>query len=388
VIIVFTSLIGSICLALTINNKNNGHFGYKFKLLFILFLVGVPPLFLINLGSIYSDLISDIFVLMSHIVAIMTIVFTSLYFESSFFLDRSLLLKFKLTLVAVLIMALMMDILFLTDNLLIIFFFAELSLLPLGFLMMKDSTIFWRSFSESLYENKRPLSLYYLIFFTIASGGIGLMGIVLTYFSFGTLSISNLIAFDYGPFSGDQLYLISFTLLTLLVWVSIKVPLAPVHIWLPKAHVEGSTESSMLLAGIILKITTYVLIRLSQIPTFLTLFNDYRPFFLSIAATTAILGAFGSLLTTDMKRITAYSSVSHMGIILSAGFFLTSSSLSLPPYIILLMTHTIVSTAMFMMIGCIYKSRLSFFVSRNRLTYGGLCNVLPAFFSFWRYYIF
>jgi len=158
--------------------------------------------------------------------------------------------------------------------------------------------------------------------------------------------------------------------------------LAPVHIWLPKAHVEGSTESSMLLAGIILKITVYILIRLVAFPFFIPFFIEFKSFFLSIAVLTSLIGAFGALLTTDLKRIVAYSSVSHMGIIMSAGFFIISSPLSLFPFIVLLLTHTIVSTAMFMMVGCIYKSRFVNFISRNKLVYGGLLYIFPSFFLF------
>jgi NADH-quinone oxidoreductase subunit M len=382
-VMVFSTLIVAIGLALTISNRKDEYSYLEFKLDFILLLIGFPPLVLISLGTFYCDLISDIFVLMSHIVSFMTIVFTVLYFDLTYYYDKKNFDRFKLTLLAVLVMTFMMDILFFTNNLLLIFFLSELSLLPLGFLMMKDSTIFWRAFNEFFYENKRPFAFYYLIFFTIVSGGIGLLGIILIYFSFGTLNFYYLNVFSEHWFKYQEYsYIATFTFFTLLLWIAIKVPMSPVHIWLPKAHVEGSTESSMLLAGIILKITTYVLIRLSQIPFFVPLFDTYRPFLLSIAVTTALSGAFGSLLTTDMKRITAYSSVSHMGIILSAGFFLTASSIALPSYIILLMTHTVISTAMFMMIGCIYKTRLSFFVSRNRLAYGGLCNILPVFFLF------
>jgi NADH-quinone oxidoreductase subunit M len=138
----------------------------------------------------------------------------------------------------------------------------------------------------------------------------------------------------------------------------------------------------MLLAGIILKITVYILIRVISLPFFVPLFVEFKPFFLSVSVITALVGAFGALLTTDLKRIVAYSSVSHMGIIMSAGFFIVSNPISLYPFIVLLLTHTIVSTAMFMMVGCIYKSRYVSFISRNKLTYGGLLYIFPNFFLF------
>jgi len=344
------------------------------------------------------DFISIIFLFMSHIVSFMVIIFSSLYFDlNSIRSDLKILNSFKLTINCVLLMTIMMDTLFLTDNILIIFFLAELSLIPLALLMLKDSTIFWRQKSEICYENKRPLALFYLIFFTIASGGFGFIGILLLYFLFGTFSLSKLQLLDFTNISFVSLPFINFndvlfssystsalllSFVCIMFWISVKVPLAPVHVWLPKAHVEGSTESSMLLAGIILKVTVYILIRLTNIPIFLILLENYRPFLLAIAATTAVLGAFGSLLTTDMKRITAYSSVSHMGIILSAGFYIGSISISFTPFIILLLTHTIVSTAMFMMIGCIYKSRFGTFISRNRLSYSGFMFLYPTYFLF------
>jgi len=143
----------------------------------------------------------------------------------------------------------------------------------------------------------------------------------------------------------------------------------------------------MLLAGIILKITVYILIRVLSFPFFMPLFDEFKAFFLSIAILTALVGAFGALLTTDLKRIVAYSSVSHMGIIMSAGFFIISSPVAFYPFIVLLLTHTVVSTAMFMMVGCIYKSRYVSFLSRNKLVYGGLLYMFPNFFFVWNYYI-
>lgn len=369
------------------------------------------------------DQLSVIFIFMVHVVAIMTISFSYLYFSPSLSSYRKAvrdLEVFKLSVFCVLAMSFFLDILFLTTNLVVMFILAELTLLPLSFLMLKDNTVFWRSgferfsffknsfspnsYLEEKFESKRPLAFYYLIFFTIVSGGLGLFGISLIYLIFGTTSIpvlsslvlskdflnfisiawieNNFIYLDNFNFFYVDWWLVVVSLFLIIFWISVKVPLAPVHIWLPKAHVEGSTESSMLLAGIILKITVYILIRLLAFPFFIPFFIDFKSFFLSIAVLTAVVGAFGALLTTDLKRIVAYSSVSHMGIIMSAGFFIVSSPLSLFPFIVLLLTHTIVSTAMFMMVGCIYKSRFSNFISRNKLVYGGLLYIFPSFFLF------
>src|SRR3546814_12093076 len=91
-----------------------------------------------------------------------------------------------------------------------------------------------------------------------------------------------------------------------------------------------------------------------------------------MAFTSDIFVDVGALSTIDLKRLWAYSLVSHMGIILVSGFLISFSSFALQPYIILLMTHTIFSTSMFFVVGCLYKLRLKNVLSRNRLTYSGL----------------
>lgn len=165
------------------------------------------------------DHLSIIFILMVHVVALMTLAFSSLYFiVGNYRQSVRDLESFKIAIFAVLIMSFFLDILFLTTNLVVMFILAELTLLPLSFLMLKDGTVFWRSsferfgllnkvnpnksssplndnfvsVGESQFENKRPLAFYYLIFFTIISGGVGLFGISLIYLNFGTTSLVTL----------------------------------------------------------------------------------------------------------------------------------------------------------------------------------------------------
>jgi NADH-quinone oxidoreductase subunit M len=334
------------------------------------------------------DSLSILFVFMVHVVDGLTLAFLLLYYHTTTLQSRE---SLSLYVWSVFLMTIILDCLFLSTNFLIMFFIAEFSLFPLSFLLLKENTIFWRSNSyteENLFENKRPLAFYYLVLFTVVSGGLGAFGLIVIYLFFGDLSfifLSNLAISDClnllgFTFSSEELISLHLSVFFLLLWISVKVPLVPIHIWLPKAHVEGSTESSMLLAGIILKITTYVIIRLSNCWFFSYFFSLFESFFLTMAVTTAVFGALGALSTIDLKRLAAYSSVSHMGIIMLAGFLLTTSSFSLQPYLILLMTHTFISTTMFLTIGCIYKLRLKNVISRNRLTYSGLLFVYPYFF--------
>lgn len=206
--------------------------------------------------------------MMAHIVAIMTILFAALYSGGVVYRAAARDLEaFKLVLFSVLLMTFLLDILFLTTNLVIMFILAELTLLPLSFLMLKDNTVFWRSkfvrFSplanetgvESHFENKRPLAFYYLIFFTIVSGGLGLFGIALLYLTFGTTSLVTLSAlevsrsvldlitvswlgsvgelnstdFFFSSLFSDYLNVMA-ALFLVVFWIAVKVPLAPVHI--------------------------------------------------------------------------------------------------------------------------------------------------------------
>lgn len=336
-----------------------------------------------------SDNLSILFIFMVHFVDFLTLVFLLLYYNPT---TQQSAESMRVHVWAIFVMTALLDVLFLSTNFLVMFVAAEFSLFPLSFLLLKENTIFWRSVhtesEETAFENKRPLAFYYLALFTVISGGLGMIGLVILYLFFGDLSFigfKNFFNFGQLDFfsvtvASEELLAIHLALFFILFWIVVKVPLAPVHVWLPKAHVEGSTESSMLLAGIVLKITTYILIRLSGSWFFAYFFFPFESFFLTMAVTTAIFGALGALSTVDLKRLAAYSSVSHMGIILVSGFLISFSSFALQPYVILLMTHTIISTSMFFIIGCIYKLRLKNIISRNRLTYSGLLFIYPYYF--------
>lgn len=218
------------------------------------------------------DSLSVLFVFMVHVVDGLTLVFLLLYYHPTTVQAKE---SARLYLWAIFLMTVILDCLFFSTNLLVMFFVAEFSLFPLSFLLLKENTIFWRSkdsFCEESFESKRPLAFYYLALFTVVSGGLGLIGLIIFFIFFGDLSFvsfKNLFVFDQmnfftTTFGFEEVVSLHLAVFLVLLWVAVKVPLVPVHVWLPKAHVEGSTESSMLLAGIILKITTYIIIRLSE----------------------------------------------------------------------------------------------------------------------------
>jgi len=159
----------------------------------------------------------------------------------------------------------------------------------------------------------------------------------------------------------------------------IKVPMIPFHIWLPEAHVEAPTAGSVILAGILLKMGTYGLIRYS-----LCLFPYASVFFspciyvLSILA--VIYGSLTTLRQTDLKKIIAYSSIAHMGFvtigIFSFNFYAIEGSL------LIMLSHGFVSSALFLCIGILYDKHHTRIIKY----YSGLCQIMPLYTFFFIFF--
>jgi proton-translocating NADH-quinone oxidoreductase chain M len=164
----------------------------------------------------------------------------------------------------------------------------------------------------------------------------------------------------------------------LILWLSfffafcIKVPLFPFHIWLPEAHVEAPTVGSVILAGVLLKLGTYGLLRF-VIP----LFCDATYFFLPFVYTLCILGIVYTCCSTirqvDLKKVIAYASVSHMSFVI-LGLF-TSNLQGICGSVFLMLSHGVVSSGLFFCIGCIYDR----YKTRILRYYSGLVFTMPIF---------
>lgn len=156
---------------------------------------------------------------------------------------------------------------------------------------------------------------------------------------------------------------------------SIKVPMIPFHIWLPEAHVEAPTAGSVLLAGVLLKIGTYGLLRFS-----ICLFPYASVFFTPLIYTLSIIAIIYTSLTTlrqiDLKKIIAYSSVAHMGFV-TIGIFTFNLS-GIEGSLLIMLSHGFVSSALFLCIGIIYDR----FHTRLIKYYSGLAQVMPIFSFF------
>ncbi len=156
---------------------------------------------------------------------------------------------------------------------------------------------------------------------------------------------------------------------------AIKVPLFPFHTWLPDAHVEAPTAGSVILAGVLLKMGTYGFVRFS-LPLFPAAANYFVPFVATLAIIAIIYGALCALAQEDMKKLVAYSSVSHMGLVMLAMFAL--NPMGLEGSILQMLNHGVSTGALFLIVGIIYERRHTRLIKE----FGGISKVVPVFAAF------
>jgi len=153
---------------------------------------------------------------------------------------------------------------------------------------------------------------------------------------------------------------------------AVKVPMWPVHTWLPDAHVEAPTAGSVILAGILLKMGGYGFVRFS-LPMFPLASAYFTPLIFALSAIAVIYTSFVALAQTDMKKLIAYSSVAHMGFVTMGIFAATSEAVQ--GAVVQMLSHGLVSSALFLCVGVVYD-RLH---TRDIDRYGGLVTRMPAY---------
>ena len=163
--------------------------------------------------------------------------------------------------------------------------------------------------------------------------------------------------------------------LAFMVAFAVKVPMWPVHTWLPDAHVEAPTGGSVVLAAITLKLGAYGFVRFS-LPITPDASHALAPLVITLSLIAVVYIGFVALVQTDMKKLIAYSSIAHMGFV-TLGFFIFSP-LGLEGALIQMISHGFVSGAMFLCVGVMYDRMHS----RQIADYGGVVNAMPKFAAF------
>ena len=153
---------------------------------------------------------------------------------------------------------------------------------------------------------------------------------------------------------------------------AVKVPMFPVHTWLPDAHGEAPTPGSVWLAAVLLKVGAYGFLRFA-IPLFPDAVEVFQPYILTLAVTGIIYGAFLALAQKNMKRLVAYSSVSHMGYIVLGIFVL--NPMGIVGAVFLMVAHGLTTGGLFLLVGILYERRHTLDIT----DYGGLARILPGY---------
>lgn len=210
---------------------------------------------------------------------------------------------------------------------------------------------------------------YQFFFYTLFGSILMLLGIIVIYFQSGTTDIQLLSQLELSESKQCVLWLAFFASF------AVKVPMLPVHIWLPEAHVEAPTAGSVILAGVLLKLGTYGIIRF-MIPMFPYAMHYFTPLVFTMCVIGILYSAATTIRQIDLKKIIAYSSVAHMNFAL-LGLF-TNNTQGIEGSLFFMLGHGVVSSALFLCIGILYDR----YHTRNILYYGGLVQVMPIFSIF------
>ena len=266
--------------------------------------------------------------------------------------------RFKEYILLLLLLELLLLNTFSVLNLMYFYIFFESILIPMFFIIG-----IWGSRQRKIH------AAYQFFLYTFFGSVFMLISIVIMYLHLGSLNYEILLL---SKFSLNYQKLLWFAIF---FSFAIKVPMIPVHIWLPEAHVEAPTAGSVLLAGILLKLGTYGMLRF-----LIPIFPNITLFYLPIIYTLCIIGIlYGSLTTLrqiDLKKIIAYSSIVHMNFALIGLFALNIEGMQGSIY--LMLSHGVVSGALFLCIGCLYDR----YHTRIIKYYGGLVLTMPIFSLF------
>jgi len=213
---------------------------------------------------------------------------------------------------------------------------------------------------------RRVYAAFKFFLYTLLGSVLMLLAILAIYFQIGTTDIETALAFHFPREMQIWLWLAFFASF------AVKVPMWPVHTWLPDAHVEAPTAGSVILAGVLLKMGGYGFLRFS-VPIMPEASHYFSPFIYTLSVVAVIYTSLVALAQEDMKKLIAYSSVAHMGIVTMGIFALNPQALE--GAMIQMLSHGVVSAALFLCVGVVYDRMHSRLIA----TYGGLVHRMPLY---------
>ncbi|MEI3853902.1 MULTISPECIES: NADH-quinone oxidoreductase subunit M [unclassified Ensifer] len=237
--------------------------------------------------------------------------------------------------------------------------------------------VFWEAMLIPMYliigvwgGEGRVYAAFKFFLYTLAGSLLFLIGVIVLYFQSGrTFDILALMAQDL-PFEVQSWLFFAF-----LVAFAVKVPMVPLHTWLPDAHVQAPTAGSIILAGVLLKMGAYGFLRFS-LPMLPEASVYYSTLMMALSALAIVYGGLLALAQDDLKKLVAYSSISHMGFVTLGIFAL--NPLGLQGSILQMFNHGVTTGALFLFVGLIYERTHT----RSIADYGGLMKVAPVYTGF------
>jgi NADH-quinone oxidoreductase subunit M len=213
---------------------------------------------------------------------------------------------------------------------------------------------------------RRNYAAFKFFLYTLLGSVLMLLAILTMIYTAGTSDITALLTYDFPAKLQPWLWLAFFASF------AVKMPMWPVHTWLPDAHVEAPTAGSVILAGVLLKFGGYGFLRFS-LPMFPLASHDFAPLIYVLSVVAIIYTSLVALAQEDMKKLIAYSSVAHMGFVTLGAFVFNTQGIE--GSVVQMLSHGVVSAALFLCVGVVYDRMHS----REIATYGGLVHRMPAY---------
>jgi NADH-quinone oxidoreductase subunit M len=213
---------------------------------------------------------------------------------------------------------------------------------------------------------RRVYAAFKFFLYTLAGSVLMLLALLAMWVMAGSTDITVLMKTQFAPAMQTWLFLAFFASF------AVKVPMWPLHTWLPDAHVEAPTAGSVILAGVLLKMGAYGFLRFS-VPMLPDATASFAPFIFTLSVVAVFYTSLVALAQTDMKKLIAYSSVAHMGVVTMGIFTMNVQGLS--GALFQMLSHGVVSAALFLCVGVVYD-RIH---TREIARYGGLADRMPAY---------